>query len=186
MRPFLIALALAGVLALLVIAPSVALAQSQPVVHEKETVVKATIEAIDRDTRMITLKDKDGKSVEVLAGPEVRRFAELKIGDVVTFHTTESVVYRIRKPGEASQPSGKDAPVVVRSAGAKPGATKTTQETKIVTLKEVDPKTQGVTIQTEDGRTMSFKVEDKNILKGLAPGDKVVISYTTAVAISVE
>ncbi len=186
MRSILAAVALSGALALIVAVPTVALAETQPVVHEKESVVKATIEAIDRDTRMITLKDSDGKSMEVLAGPEVRRFAELKIGDVVTFHTTESVVYRIRKPGEASQPSGKDEPVVVRSAGTKPAATKTMQETKIVTLKEVDPKSQGVTIQTEDGRTMSFKVEDKNILKGLAPGDKVVISYTTAVAISVE
>ncbi|HEV8122441.1 MAG TPA: hypothetical protein VGQ67_15715 [Candidatus Polarisedimenticolia bacterium] len=185
MRPLLIAVALASVLALLVAVPTVGYAQ-QPVVHEKETVVKATIDAIDKDTRMITLKDKDGKSMDIYAGPEIRRFAELKIGDTVTIKTTESVVYRIRKPGEASQPSGKDEPVIVRSAGAKPAATKTTQETKIVTIKEVDQKTQGVTIQTEDGRTMSFKVDDKNILKGLNAGDKVVISYTTAVAMSVE
>lgn len=185
MKPIPTSLAIAGALALLIALPGVGYAQ-QPVVHEKEVVVKATIEAIDKDTRMITLKDKDGKTEIVFAGPEVRRFEELKIGDVVTFKTTESVAYRIRKPGEPAPASAKDEPAIVRSAGAKPGATKTEQETKIVMVKEVDPKSQGVTIQTEDGRTMSFKVEDKNILKGLKAGDRVVISYTTATVISVE
>jgi Cu/Ag efflux protein CusF len=43
-----------------------------------------------------------------------------------------------------------------------------------------------VTITTEDGKTMSFRVEDKKLLKGLQAGDRVVITYTTAVAISVK
>jgi len=172
--------------ALLFAFSGVTLAQ-KPVKHESEpVVVKATIEKIDHDTRMITLKEKDGKIRSILAGPEVRRFDELKIGDVVTFHTTESVAYRIRKPGEPAPPSSNDDPAIVRGAGVKPSASKTEQETKVVTVKEVDPKTQGVTIQTEDGRTMSFRVEDKNILKGLKAGDRVVISYTTATVISVE
>ena len=185
MKPIPTSLAIAGALALLIALPGVAYAQ-KPVVHEKEVVVKATIEAIDKDTRMITLKDKDGKTEIIFAGPEVRRFDELKIGDVVTFHTTESVAYRIRKPGEPAPPSSNDDPAIVRGAGVKPSASKTEQETKVVTVKEVDQKTQGVTIQTEDGRTMSFRVEDKNILKGLKAGDRVVISYTTATVISVE
>jgi Cu/Ag efflux protein CusF len=183
MKPIPTSLAVAGALALLIALPGVGYAQ-QPVVHEKEIVVKATIEAIDRDTRMITLKDKEGKTEIVFAGPEVRRFEELKIGDVVTFKTTESVAYRIRKPGEPAPASAKDEPAIVRSAGAKPGATKTEQETKIVMVK--GGRREVATIQTEDGRTMSFKVEDKNILKGLKAGDRVVISYTTATVISVE
>lgn len=179
-------LALSGVLAILIALPVAALAV-EPVTHEKDAVVvKATIEAIDHDTRMITLKDKDGNTRDIYAGPEVRRFEELKIGDVVTIHTTESVVYQIRKPGEPAPPSSKDAPVIVRTAGAKPGGTKTEQETKTVTVKEVDQKTSAVTILTEDGRTRSFRVSDKKLLKDLNAGDRVVITYTTAIAISVE
>ena len=185
MKPIPTSLAVAGALALLIAVPSIGYAQA-PVVHEKEVVVKATIEAIDRDTRMITLKDKEGKTQIIFAGTEVRRFDELKVGDVVTFKTTESVAYRIRKPGEPAPASAKDEPAIVRGAGSKPSASKTEQETKIVLVKEVDEKTQGVTIQTEDDRTMSFKVKDKAILKGLKAGDRVVISYTTATVISVE
>ena len=99
----------------------------------------------------------------------------------MTFHTTEATVYQIRKPGEAAAPASKDVAVV-----RQPGATKTEQETKVVTLKDVNQKTGGVTILTEDGKTVSMKVEDSKLLKGLAAGDKVVITYTKAVAISIE
>jgi Cu/Ag efflux protein CusF len=165
----------------------VAAADQKPITHASEpVVVKATIEAIDHDTRMVTLKNKDGETLMIYAGPEVRRFEELKIGDVVTFKTTESVVYQIRKPGEPVPAAGKDEPVIVRTAGAKPGGTKTEQETKTVQVKAVDEKQSAVTITTEDGKTMSFRVEDKKLLKGLKAGDRVVITYTSAVAISIE
>lgn len=65
-------------LAMLIALPGVSLAQ-EPVKHQKETVtIKATIEAIDHDMRMVTLKEKDGKTRTIYAGSEVRRFDELK------------------------------------------------------------------------------------------------------------
>jgi Cu/Ag efflux protein CusF len=186
LKRILTTLAMSVTLVLLIALPGVSLAQ-EPVTHAKdEVVVKATIDGIDHDTRVITFKDKDGNSWDVVAGPEVRRFDELKVGDVVTFRTTEATVYQVRKPGEAAAPSAKDAPAIVRTPGAKPGGVKTEQETKVVTIKEVNQKTKGVTIQTEDGKTMSMKVEDSKLLKGLAAGDRVVITYTKAVAISIE
>lgn len=185
MKRILKTLALSAVVALLIGLPCISQAQ-EPVVHQKDAVVvKATIDGIDHDTRTITFKDKDGKTWDVVAGPEVRRFAELKVGDVVTFRTTEATVYQIRKPGEAGAPSAKDA-AIVRTPTAKPGGTKIEQETKTVTIKDVNQKTGGVTIVTEDGKTMSMKVEDGKLLKGLAAGDRVVITYTKAVAISIE
>jgi Cu/Ag efflux protein CusF len=185
MKRFITRLAL-PVLALLIALPGISLAQ-EPVKHEKDTVtVKATIDAIDHDTRVVTLKDKDGKITQITAGPEVRRFDELKVGDVVTFVINESVVYTIRKPGESVPPDKKDDPAIVRDAAAKPGGSKTTQETKTVTIKAIDPKTSAVTIQTEDGKTSTHKVNDKNIVKNIKVGDRVVIIYTKAVAISIE
>lgn len=187
MKRLLTTLALPGALAILMTLPVAALA-ADPVVHEKDAVVvKATIEAIDHDTRMITLKDKDGETKSIYAGPEVRRFEELKVGDEVTIRTTESTVFQIRKPGESAQPSTKDAPVIVRNATTgKPSATKIEQETKTVTVKGVDAKKSSVTIQTDDGKITSFKVEDSKLLKGVNAGDRVVITYTKAIAISVE
>jgi Cu/Ag efflux protein CusF len=54
--------------------------------------VTATIQAIDAASRLVTLKFDDGTVDTVVAGPEVRRFNELKVGDKVTFRYHESAV----------------------------------------------------------------------------------------------
>jgi Cu/Ag efflux protein CusF len=43
-----------------------------------------------------------------------------------------------------------------------------------------------VTVTLEDGRSMSFKVEDKKNLEGVKVGDKVDVTYTAAVMITVQ
>ena len=75
---------------------------------------------------------------------------------------------------------------MTRSQGPKPGGTIAKQETATVTIKAIDPKLPSVTVLTEDKRTVSMKVEDKKNLKDLKVGDKVEITYTEAVMISVK
>ena len=99
-------------------------------------------------------------------GPEVKRFDELKVGDTVTFRYQESIAYAIRKPGQPSGLPAQTGPAVTRGTGAKPGGTVAQQETATVTIKAIDPKVPSVTVLTEDGRTVSFKVEDKKNLEG--------------------
>jgi Cu/Ag efflux protein CusF len=164
-----------------------ALAQQKKPVEMKDGVtLKATIAAIDHDSRIISLKDDKGNYEDIYAGPEVKRFDELKVGDKVTFKYRESVIFMITKPGQPTIPSGDQPPAVARNATAKPSGSITEETTANVTIKSVDAKTGAVTVTTEDGRTMSFKVKDKGNLKGVNPGDNVSITYSTALLISVE
>ena len=176
------ALAGAGLLALL---PPTLLAQ-KPVIQGDVVEVTSSIEAIDKTGRLITLKGPDGNLDTVYAGPEVKRFDELKVGDKVTFRYYDSLVYQIRKPGQATTPPPADGAAVVRSAGPKPGATVSEQMTATVKIKAIDAKVPSVTVESEDGRTLSFKVDDKKNLKDVAVGDKVEITYTSAVMITVK
>jgi Cu/Ag efflux protein CusF len=158
----------------------------KPVTHSDVVELTATIEAIDRDARLITLKDKDGELETLEAGPEIKRFDELKVGDTVTFRYHESIVFKIRKPGEAAAPSADKGLTVTREKGARPGGTASHEITLTVTVKAIDPETPSLTVLTDTGRVASFKVQDKNNIKGLAVGDRVEITYTEAVAISVK
>lgn len=144
-----------------------------------------TIEAIDYKARLVTLKDSEGTSETVYAGPEIQRFDALKVGDKVTFRYYESVVYQIRKPGtQAAKPS--ETAGIVRSEGAKPGGTVSQQKTATVTVDAVDMTVPSVSIRTDDGRKMSFRVDNKKNLEGVKAGDRVEITYTQALAISVK
>jgi Cu/Ag efflux protein CusF len=143
----------------------------------------ATIEAIDHDTRAVTLKDKDGVIQTFVAGPQVKRFGELKVGDTITLRYSESLVYKIRKPGEAATPATDSA--VVPSMGPRPGGTRMQQQTATVTIKAIDAAAPSVTVLTDDGRTASFRVEDKKALGQVKVGDKVEVTFTQALMISV-
>ena len=158
----------------------------KPVTESAAVEVTATIEAIDHANRVITLKDKDGNTENMLAGPQMKRFDELKVGQKVTFRYHESVAMQIRKPGEPAAPTAAGQETLVRGEGAKPSATVSRQDTATVTIKTIDPSTPAITVATEDGHLLSMKVNDKKNLEGVKVGDRVEITYTVALAIAVK
>jgi len=180
-RTLVLTITLAFVLAAGAFSPARA---QKPVTQGAAITETAVIVAIDSTNRLITLKSEDGTTDTIVAGPDVKRFAELKVGDKVTFKYYESIVYAIQQPG--TKPPDPAAVGIVRSTGPKPGGTLSEQMTTVVTIKAIDLSIPSVTITTEDGSTMSFKVEDKKNLTGVKAGDKVQITYTRALAISVE
>ena len=144
----------------------------------------ATITAINQTTRTVTLKDTDGNVEDVQCGPEVTRFNELKVGDVVTFSYHAAVVYQIVKPGEKTAPAaGAD---VVRGQGVKPSGAVTQQLKARVTIESVDAAAASVTVRTPNGHRMTAQVEDKKNLEGLKTGDKVEITFTEALMVTVD
>jgi Cu/Ag efflux protein CusF len=161
-------------------------AAAQKTVSQGETqTVTATIEAIDQTSREVTLKTKDGQMQTIVAPPEMKRFGELKVGDTVTFSYHESIVYKVRKPGAAGA-AAAGAAKIERGSGPKPSGTVSKQETVTVTIKAIDPKVPSIVVVTDDGHTIGAKVQDKKNLEGLKVGDKVEITYTEALAISVK
>ena len=174
-----------AVLAVLVALPLVARAQ-KPVTQTDGVELTAKIEAIDKTARLVTLKGRDGEAETIKCGPEVKRFDELKVGDTVTFRYYESIAYAIRKPGQPSGLPAQTGPSVTRGQGPRPGGTIAQQETATVVVKAIDEKVPSITVLTEDKRTVSFKVEDKKNLKDVKVGDKVEVTYTEAVMISVK
>jgi Cu/Ag efflux protein CusF len=161
------------------------LASAQKAMNQADAVTATfTITAIDSGSRVVTLKDKEGVTREVACGPEVRRFDALKVGDTVTFRYYESVATAIRRSSGAPPAMSGNAGVT-RTPGAKPGGTIAQQLTTTVTIEAIDPKIPSVTVKTADGNKLSFKVEDKKNIEGYKAGDKVDITYTQALAISV-
>jgi len=172
-------------LALVVLFASVPAMAAQKPVSSGDVISKTfTIEAIDHTNRIVTLKGTDGTLEEIYCGPECQRFDALKVGDVVTFRYHESLVTAVRKPGQAPRPP--DSSGMTRTPGSKPGGTIAEQITRTVTITAIDPKVPSVTIKGEKGGTLSWKVADAKNLEGYKVGDTVEITYTQALAISVE
>ncbi len=183
-------IALGFVAALIAAVPAIALAAPAAPAGQAKTQAAAvsetfTIVAIDHTNRIVTFKDKDGLVDSIYIPPEAKRFNELKVGDRVNVKYYESVVYQIEKPGVAPAKPGVEG-AIVPGKGPRPGGTASRQMTAVVTITAIDMNVPSVTIKTDDGNQSSFKVEDKKNLEGLKVGDRVQITYTQALAISVE
>jgi len=143
----------------------------------------ATIAAINHTTRVVTLKDAQGNVEDVVCGPEIVRFNELKVGDTVTFSYHAAVVYQIAKPGAKTEAAGA---AVVRGQGVKPSGAVTKQSKTTVTIEAIDATAPSVTVRTADGHKMTAQIEDKKNLEGLKVGDKVEITFTEALMVTVD
>jgi Cu/Ag efflux protein CusF len=143
----------------------------------------ATIEAIDRSARLITLKGEDGNLAIVHADEKMKRFDELKVGDKVTATYYESVAVNVRKPGDPAPPASGAG--VTPGKGASPGGTIAAQETVSVTVQSIDAKNQSVTVKRQDGGIVSFRVRNPKNLESVKVGDTVDITFTAALLIEV-
>jgi Cu/Ag efflux protein CusF len=171
-------------LAAMFCATSVAAFAQAPVSKAGNMSKSATITAINHSTRVVTLKDAEGNLEDVQCGPEITRFKELKVGDIVTFSYHAAVVYQVAKPGDKTAAAA--GPTVTRGQGVKPSGAVTHQQKATVTVDAIDPAAPSVTVRTADGHQMTALIEDKKNLEGLKVGDKIDITFTEALMVTVE
>lgn len=163
-----------------------------PVSIEGTEEVTATVEAIDLNTRMVVLKASDGAEFAVVVDPEVRNLDQVKVGDRVVAQYRESLGAELVKRGDGSGDTA--APSVsttsARAAdGAMPGATSSTQTRQTVRITNVDTKNHIVSFYGSDGLARVLPVhtpQGQEFIAKLKAGDEVELTYTEAVAMSVE
>jgi hypothetical protein len=167
----------------LVLVPTTLMAQSKSIQGQMKTET-ATVEAIEASTRSVTLKKTDGTYVTIVAGPSIKRFDELKVGDSVTAKYYDNLVIRLKQPGEAD--AAASAVTTKGSGQALPGGTKARQVTITATITAIDPAVPSITFTGPNGWKYTSKVEDTKALAKVKVGDKVDIVWTEALLVSVE
>jgi len=153
---------------------------------ESTTTVTATVESVDLSKRLVTLKGPDGQLVTVHADERVKNLPQVRKGDQVAVTYYESIAYELLKPGEGKPGVASSGDVVTAAPGQKPAAAGAQVTTVTATISAIDKQTQHVTLRGPDGNTVAVKVKDPTRLDKVKVGDLVQITYTEAVAVSVE
>lgn len=146
----------------------------------------ATVTAIDQKTRMVTLKGPKGNEVTFKASEEVRNLAQVAVGDEVKFAYYESVAVRVLKKDEAAPAASEVAAMARAKPGEKPGGVAGTETTVVATIEAIDKKAKTATLKGENGKSVTVTPRDPKNLDKVKVGDRIVITYTEAVAISLE
>jgi Cu/Ag efflux protein CusF len=147
--------------------------------------VSATVESIDPQTRDVVLKGPKGELTTVTAGPEVRRFGEIKVGDRVVAQYVEALSLTLKKDGkELRGRSEKTLPATALQGGAPAGgAGRSVEVTADVTA--VNTKKKTVTLRGPK-QTVELQVRDPEQLKLIKVGDQIEAVYVQAVAVALE
>jgi hypothetical protein len=144
----------------------------------------AAITAIDKKSRTITLKGPQGNEAKVVAGPEVKNFDQLKVGDTVQARYVESIVLELKKGGGLPVAKTEKAGAASAKPGEKPAAIGGREVKVVGNVIKVDAATQTVTVKGPQ-RTVDLKVRDPEQFKLVAVGDQIEATYTEAVAVAV-
>jgi len=161
-------------------------AGKKPTVFKQEVVTAtATVEAIDLEKRIVTLKRADGSVFDLIVGKEARNLPQVKVGDQVVTKYYQSILVQVTKPGAAEGTQVQET-VARAKPGEKPGGVVAKQVTVNATVEKIDKKKMIATLKGPEGKVVDVKVRNPKNLENVNVGDQVVITYTEAVAISVE
>jgi hypothetical protein len=152
------------------------------------TSITASVEAIDPAKREVTLKGPLGNTVTFTVDKRVKRLNEVKVGDLVTADYYVSVAAELRKPTAEEEKE----PIQLIEAAAKapaetlPGIGGLRRFKVVTTVEGLDRPTKTVTVKGPMGHYHTAIVDNPSRLTELRIGDKIVLTFTEAMAVSLE
>ena len=146
----------------------------------------ATVQSLDYKTRMATLKADNGNTLTFRVSDEVKNLDKVHVGDKVKFQYYESMAWEVKKQGETTPGTSKSEGVKRSGAEHLPAKLEATQTTVTTTIEAIDKQNQTVTLKGPEGNSVVVKARHPENLEKVKVGDHVVITYTEALAVSVE
>jgi hypothetical protein len=147
--------------------------------------LQATVETIDHENRKVTLKGPEGKTVTIDVEERVKNLSQVEVGDMVTIEYVEAVSIQVFAEGEIEPGSNAVAAEVSAELGQKPAGVEIEGITVVATIEAIDKDQQLVTLKGAAGNSKTVKARNPENLEKVNVGDKVMITYTTVLGISV-
>lgn len=147
-----------------------------------------SVEAVNAEKRLITLKGPQGNVAEYEVGPEVQRLAEIKAGDKVNAEYKVAAVAQLREPTEQEKAEPAVEIVSTERGGmdAPPAAGISRAVRVVTTIDALDPASQSLTVKGPEGNTVSTHVEDPAVFGKLAVGQSIVVTFAETLVLSVQ
>jgi ribosome maturation factor RimP len=156
-----------------------------PKMHEASVVtVRGTVEAIDKEKQTVTLKGP--KRTLTLHVQDPKKLEAIKVGDPVVGKYYESLMIEVKKPGEATPGVSTQQATATSKPGETPAGAIGQQITVTATITAIDKKAHTATIKGPEGNSVTVKARDPKNLDRVKVGDNVEITYTEALAISLD
>ena len=154
------------------------------VVEASVVTLRGTVEAIDKEKQTVTLKGpKRSLTIKV---QDPKKLDAIKVGDPVVGKYYESLMIEVKKPGESAPGVTAQTATATSKPGEVPAGAIGQQVTVTASIVAIDKKAKTATIKGPEGNTVTVKARDPKNLDKVKVGDNVEITYTEALAISLD
>ena len=140
---------------------------------------------VDKKTRTITFKNKEGES-KFVAGPDIKNFDQIKKGDRVNVNYELAVAIELIKTKSDGIRSKTETNTVTKSKSTeKPSETITNKTTIIADIVEVNREKKLVSVKGPSGKITTVTVKNPALLADVQVGEQVKVIYFDAMAASI-
>ena len=148
--------------------------------------VSAEVVAVDRFSRVITLKGPKGNVQDVAVDPQVKNFDNIRAGDFVMVRFMQSLALELQKTKTGDKGITGSEGVVTAKPGERPAVAGAREISAIAKVTAVNKKDKTISLKGPRGNTVTLDVQNPDQFKVVKVGDEVRVTYTEAVAVSVE
>lgn len=166
-------------------------AQTKPVVIDAAAIdnsyllYEGEVVKIDKKTRTITFKNKEGES-KFVAGPEIKNFDQIKKGDRLNVSYELAVAIELIKTKSDGVRSKVETNTVTSSkANEKPSETIANKTTITADIVEVNREKKLVSVKGPSGKVTTVAVKNPALLADVNVGEQVKVIYYDAMAASI-
>ncbi|MEM9044312.1 MAG: hypothetical protein AAGC81_06435 [Pseudomonadota bacterium] len=164
----------------------IAAAGSDSAARESVVLGGGLVEAVDPQTREVTIRRDDDVIVSIIAGDEVRNFDQIDVGDRIQVAFYEGVLARMADPND---PGGAVTITDSERAelGDKPSGAIGQVTNIVIEFIEFNPETSIVTYRRPDGLIRLRKIHPKmqDFAASRKEGDRIEVTIEQAIAVEV-
>lgn len=147
--------------------------------------VSAVVEAIDHESRVVTVKKPDGESLTFTASEEARNLPQVSVGDVLIAEYMETISIEVLA-NDGMEPEAAEAVAMARAEeGQMPGFAAMDTRVATATVEDIDIGANTFKLKGVDGRVQEYTARNPENLKRASVGDLVVLTVSEAIAIEV-
>ncbi len=148
--------------------------------------VSAVVEAIDHETRVVTVRKDNGEMLTFTASEEARNLGQVSVGDILLAEYQETISIEVMA-NEGYEPEAAEMEAMARTdEGEMPGFAAMDATVVTATVEEINLEANTFKLKGPDGTINEYAARNPDNLRRSKVGDLVVITITEAIAIVVE
>lgn len=148
--------------------------------------ITAVVEAIDYDTREVTLVDDMGDVVTLTAGEGVRNLNQVSVGDVLIAEHLENITVEVFKGDGRGAEQAEMFSAARAEEGEMPGGVAIESVVVVAVVKAINLDDNTFVLEGPDGSLQEYQAMNPDNLRLAEVGDIVAITMTESLAIAVE